>query len=842
MTLTFRQQRQYPTLPAPPPKGPMPPQVSVIIPIARTNLVTNPSIEIDTTGYTASGGSIAQTAVNQYHGTYSLGVSPGAGTTGGAYYTIALTAGQAYALSCKFLGRSGIPYKISVATTAPVEQAVYQFIGTGRWSWVWIYFTPGASTSYRFYFTKNGSTNIGVFWVDGVQVEAIDDGELVSTYIDGDQPGLLIGQQPPAYLWTGTPHASTSQRSALTRAGGYLVNLQDAYNFLLTGIVGLGMAAPNNVSIPYTVLDGARYLRTTKPPRTISLPGRFQADDDFSLKQGQSAFRAAVDRDLVPIQQPLVLQVQPQDDCGSEAGDFAQIQCIYAGGLEGNDSSTPQEDAAPTFTMYVPYLIGGSGGSSLTVQQSVANTRGIIKRSPDGTWSAVGTGVSAGNPVYSILVSRSGKIYAGGGFTAMAGVANTNKIAYYDPTDGAWHAMGTGAGASGDVWTLTEGPDGTIYAGGDFSAMGGVANTKCIAKWNGSAWSAMGTGGVAATTQIRALMWNAASTLLYVGGNFTDIGGSGADYLATWNGSAWAVVGSAAALNGNVYALARQPNSSLGMYVGGAFTNAGAVAAADYIAAWSGSAYTALSTGMDSDVDALVVLSNGLLYAGGAFTTAGGVAVTYNAVWNGAGFQPIGTGFNATLYSIGDIAGPSAYFGGAFSTAAGFTLNDGLVLYNGTNFVFPDIDLGSAATVYTIAQAPDGTLYLGSDGTSPAIAAGITTVTVDTPGYVWPIVTIKGPSSGTSRIYGMTNGVVRVDFNLTLAAGETATFVADPRNPSFVSDVRGDLTGTIIPGSNPSLFYLAKGDNTIGLFAAGSSVTATVAWQKRYNGMADLVQ
>ena len=61
--------RQFQTLPSLPTRGPVPGIVSVIIPLDRTNLITNPSIELATTNYTAVGGSVARSAVDQYHGT-----------------------------------------------------------------------------------------------------------------------------------------------------------------------------------------------------------------------------------------------------------------------------------------------------------------------------------------------------------------------------------------------------------------------------------------------------------------------------------------------------------------------------------------------------------------------------------------------------------------------------------------------------------------------------------------------------------------------------------------------------------------------------------------------------
>lgn len=832
MTLTFRQQRQYPVLPPAPPKGPMPPQVSVIIPIARTNLVTNPSIEIDTTGYTASGGVVSRTALHQYHGTYSLAVSPGAGTTGGAYYAIALTAGNDYAFSCKFLGWPGLPYKVSVANTTPTDLAVYQFIGTGRWQWVWVYFTPTSSTTYRFYFTKNGSTSVSVFWIDGVQVEQINvntDGETLSTYIDGDQPGLLIGQQPPAYLWNGTPHASTSQRSALTRAGGYLVNLQDAYNFLLTGIIGLGMAAPNNVSIPYTVLDGARYLRTTKPPRTFSLPGRFQADDDFTLKQGQSAMRAAFDRDLIPVQQPLVLQVQPLDDCGADSGDFAQIQCIYAGGLEGNDSSTPQEDAAPAFTMYLPYLIGGSGGAALSNQGSVTLNQ-IAHRDSQGNWDNVSNGVNS--QVNTIAQTTDGSVYAGGVFTLANGVANTAAIAKWNGS--AWSALGSGL--NDVVYQIAPDASGNLYVGGAFLNAGGIGAADCIAKWNGSAWSALSTG---ANNTVTAVLV-APNGDVYIGGLFTLAGGvANTVRIAKWNGSAWSALSTG--MNGTVFALAWGPDGNL--YAGGAFTTAGG-ATVNYVAKWNGSAWSALAGGMDNNVSALAFGPDGRLYAGGSFTVAGGVTVNYVAVWNGAGWQPLGTGVNAAVKSLAFDASGMLWIGGAFTRANGLLVTgQGIVRWNGATFITADLLTPGAPVVYSIFPTLDGGVYIGFDTSGGAVPAGVTTVTNDSPGISWPTIVINGPTSGSSRIYQLINYTTgqAVYFNWTILAGETATIVTDPQRPSFTSSIFGDLSSTILPGSTLALFYLAPGDNTISFLAFDATVTQTIAWQKRYNGMADLV-
>jgi carbohydrate binding protein with CBM4/9 domain len=835
-----RTTRQYATLPGLPPRGPLPPIISVVIPLARTNIVLNPSVETNTTGYTAVGGTIGRSASAQYHGLYSLVITPSAGTNSdGAYYlTSTLVAGTTYAYSAKFKmqGASiGKAYALTIATTGGVDLVLTTFIATGRWQWIKGIYTEATGAARRIYFRKVNHADATAFFVDGVQLESCADGILdATTYIDGDQLGLLVGQQPPAYGWNGTPHASTSYRSALTRAGGYVVNLS-AYNFLLTGLIGLGMAVPNNVSIPYTVLDGARFERTTKPQRTLSLPGRFQADDPIAFNQGLSAMRSAFDRDLVPLQQPLKLIVEPQDECGTVIGDFAQVQCLYAGGLDGNDSNYPIEDVAPTFTMYLPYLVGGSEGTGTIGAFNVANADYLVQRSPAGLWSAI-TGLNG--TVNTIAFGPDGSLYAGGAFTNAGGVAAADFIAKWDGS--AWTALGTGGNSTVNVIVFDAA--GNLYAGGNFTLMGGVANTAGVAKWNGSAWSALSTGLTGGgAPACYALVFDRSGNL-YAGGTFTDAGGSGADNFAKWNGAAWSVLGSATAINSGVTALAADPAGNI--YLGGSFTNAGGVAAADNIAKWNGTAYVALSTGMNSSVSSLLLGANGILYAGGNFTTAGGVAATYVAQWNGTGWAPMGSGMNGAVSAMDfGLGGQALYASGVFTTADGITLPDRAAQWNGSGWIPLDIDLPGAPTLTAVATRLDGSLYFGYSTSGTAVASTINVVTNTGPGIVYPVITFSGLASGTARIYQVKNNTTNVGnwFNLTMLAGETITMNFDPSNPTFTGSFQGDVGGTLLPGSQPSLFALGPGNSTLSFFVSDATVLITIFWQKRYNGYADLV-
>src|SRR6185503_20944601 len=92
---------------------------------------------------------------------------------------------------------------------------------------------------------------------------------------------------------------------------------------------------------------------------------------------------------------------------------------------------------------------------------------------------------------------------------------------------------------------------------------------------------------------------------------------------------------------GNVYALAISGGD---LYVAGRFTSAGGVEAS-HIAKWDGNSWSALGSGVNSDVFALVV-SRSDLYVGGTFTNAGGVLANNIAKWNGSSWGALGSGLS----------------------------------------------------------------------------------------------------------------------------------------------------------------------------------------------------
>jgi hypothetical protein len=172
-----------------------------------------------------------------------------------------------------------------------------------------------------------------------------------------------------------------------------------------------------------------------------------------------------------------------------------------------------------------------------------------------------------------------------------------------------------------------------LYAGGYFThatnAGPSAVNVNYIAKWNGSTWSALGSGmGVGDYPHVSALaVWG---TDLYAGGSFTYATNAGpsavkVNNIAKWNGSAWAPLGSGMDLY--VYALAV---SGPDLYAGGYFTTAGG-SPANCIARWNGSDWSPLGSGLNSGGVYTLAVSGGDLYAGGWFTTAGNKAYRFVA-------------------------------------------------------------------------------------------------------------------------------------------------------------------------------------------------------------------
>jgi hypothetical protein len=133
-----------------------------------------------------------------------------------------------------------------------------------------------------------------------------------------------------------------------------------------------------------------------------------------------------------------------------------------------------------------------------------------------------------------------------------------------DPTfsDANWISMGGIPGVSGTVSAAVVDGAGNLYIAGVFTLVGDLFITN-IAKWNGSSWSALGSGiGGVAFPALRALA--VSSSDLYVGGPFTMAGRKISAYFAKARIASAAesitASGSSATIQGPCWFLCRGPN------------------------------------------------------------------------------------------------------------------------------------------------------------------------------------------------------------------------------------------------------------------------------------------
>ena len=124
---------------------------------------------------------------------------------------------------------------------------------------------------------------------------------------------------------------------------------------------------------------------------------------------------------------------------------------------------------------------------------------GVAAATPKGPWSALGSNGPGKGPLnghpYAVAVSGA-NLYVGGIFRNAAGIATADYIAKWNGS--AWSALGSngsGNGALNDVVYALAVSGTDLYVGGDFINAAGIATADYVAKWNGSAWSALGSNG-----------------------------------------------------------------------------------------------------------------------------------------------------------------------------------------------------------------------------------------------------------------------------------------------------------------------------------------------------------
>jgi len=776
----------------------------IIEPEAETNLVTNPSLETVVTGYTAVGGTFARVATQSRRGSYSLEIDPTTGVNDGAFFgTVSLVSGNTYTFGVDVKGVSSIPYRIYFGTTGgAVLGTPTTFTGTGDWQRVYMTYTETATTTRRLYLVKNNSANGEIFYADGWHCSQKS---YNTTYIDGDQEGCE---------WDGEEHASTSSRSAQSRNGGRISNLTD-YGLYVFEHPDTGMPRITNRMQTYALAHGATYLGYKVEPRVFSLLSSVRGTSFTDLHSKRKGIIDLIKPDLVNGIQPIAFRYD-----GANSNKPVQIQAIYEDGLNMQDLiSDKTERVGLRFVAPDPFFYeDGEASTALTTTKSASADYNIARI--DGAWGQLGTGMNG--IIYTSAYDKiRDRIYFGGVFTTANGVT-VNRICYWNGTT--FVAMDSGVNSA--VEEIAVAPNGDVWIGGPFTTVGSAAAAcKGLARWNvsGGTWTAFNPS--TATFDFIHTLTLDSSGNLYIGGSFTDWDGiANADNIAQYNGTTWSALGTG--MNGGVQRIRVHPDNKV--YVTGDFTTGNGVTL-NYVGYWDGATFVAMGSGLaggSTTGRVIAVDLSGNIYIGGTFTSAGGVSANNIVSWNGAAFFALSSGTDNIVYAIHIITDGIVLVGGGFSTAGGLTLADRYAGWNGSSWFHISVNLPGAPAVYNILSIEDD-LYLGFSTTGTATTSEITTVNNPGTSLAYPKITINR-SGGTSAVVewlrNETTGKT-LYLNYALQSGETLTIDLTPGNRKIESSHRGNVIGTaLLRNSDMAEFYLLPGDNDISAFVntAGS--------------------
>ena len=332
-------------------------------------------------------------------------------------------------------------------------------------------------------------------------------------------------------------------------------------------------------------------------------------------------------------------------------------------------SAEPAATASANGRVNAAVQVGGTvyiGGSFTEIRRpdGTTVTRNRLAAINASTGDVTSWNPDANGTVLALAKSSDGtRIFAGGDFTSVKGKSRARLAKIYADTGGvsSWNP-----GASSTVRALVV-KSSSVFAGGTFSTVKGVT-VNGLAKISGSSGSVSSDFKPRPNGGVRSLALAHDGSRLYVGGNFTTIGGSSRRYLAAVSTSS----GSARSFAPNpdfvVFSVAAGPEGSR-IYAGGAGTG-GRLAAYKV----SGAERVWEET-FDGDVNAVAVTPDAV-YAGGHFHQADGTSREKLAAFDGAtgaldGWNP-GADSITGVYAVHAGSG-HLWTGGDFTVIGGRT-------------------------------------------------------------------------------------------------------------------------------------------------------------------------
>lgn len=271
-------------------------------------------------------------------------------------------------------------------------------------------------------------------------------------------------------------------------------------------------------------------------------------------------------------------------------------------------------------------------------------------------------------------------LFVTGGFS-FAGGQPANNIAAWDGS--AWKSLGLGISGTGtSLVVFDDGQGPKLYVGGFHQSAGGNFSDgtgkqlRHVSRWDGSAWTGLAGGVPNGEVHSLAVHDDGSGPALFVSGDFTSVGGKSASRVAKWNGTSWSALGSG--LNSRAWTLlSHDAGDGSMLWAGGDFTVAGGNNFRR-AARWNGAAWVDAYMGAAGfGAVRSFAVHQGELYAGGSFSTIYGGPTNFRNMARlfGTTWVPVGGGFDNNVQSLlvhDNGTGPALYAGGDFDKAGPF--------------------------------------------------------------------------------------------------------------------------------------------------------------------------
>jgi len=376
----------------------------VIVPEGTTNFALNPSAEIAGNFAALAGTTATRETTYQHYGLYAYRVQTNANNEG-ITLTLSALANTIHYVTMRASQTLPAAWDWSLDDSTYTEPTLLEAID-GTWSLYGVEFPAAQANGSTTLYIRQKGAGSGDFWLDGIQVEEA----LYTTYCDGTQEGCE---------WNGAEHASTSTRSADSRAGGVVLDLQDDYGFNISGVSGTGTAPQELFIDSYSQLPGGKLNARKVNSRVITLTGLITGTSETDFWQKKQDLRALFNPSAFPEdengEQPVRLRFEG-------ATIHKEIAVHYETGLETNitaDDPCAWEKVAVRFVADDPYWYEiGESAALLDTADSAATFRTVAARlRSTSQWSVLGPPSASGTYTsVNAIAEDATYVYFGGDF------------------------------------------------------------------------------------------------------------------------------------------------------------------------------------------------------------------------------------------------------------------------------------------------------------------------------------------------------------------------------------------------------------------------------------------